>query len=240
VDQPAPDSVDAGAAVGEAPVVELTYRSAGAFLVAYATSLVKGGLFVPLGDLAPLPVGAAVKLRLVAPPETVVDADGSVTWTRPAPAGPGQPAGMGVAIVSAPDALGAAVDRAAFGFAGVQVLLGTGEAAPRAIVTRYLRSILTCEILDVDYQNGGSVDLARVDLAVIDLDSSGPQGFDLHERLRGDAHAGAAPVLALAQLERDRARALRAGFDDALANPPVFADLQATVLRCLAKPVSVR
>ena len=47
-------------------------------------------------------------------------------------------------------------------------------------------------------------------------------------------------MLAVAQLERDRARAASLGFDEALANPPTFADLEAAALRCLAKPISVK
>jgi hypothetical protein len=46
-------------------------------------------------------------------------------------------------------------------------------------------------------------------------------------------------VLAVAQLERDRARAASLGFDEALANPPAFSDLQAAALRSLAKPMRV-
>ncbi len=47
-------------------------------------------------------------------------------------------------------------------------------------------------------------------------------------------------MLALAQLERDRARAASLGFDEALTNPPAFAELQASVLRALGKPLAIR
>jgi hypothetical protein len=36
------------------------------------------------------------------------------------------------------------------------------------------------------------------------------------------------------------ARAASLGFDEALANPPAFADLEAAALRCLAKPTAVK
>ena len=40
-------------------------------------------------------------------------------------------------------------------------------------------------------------------------------------------------------MERDRARAASLGFDEALANPPPFTELQAATLRSLAKPTRV-
>jgi uncharacterized protein (TIGR02266 family) len=217
--------------------VALTFRSPGAFLVAYATNMVKGGLFVETAS--PLAAGTPVTLRLSAPARPAVTVDGVVDWTRAAAAGPGQPAGMSVTIAALPEALGEAVDAMAFGLGRIQVLMGVGEAAPRAILARYLRSILTCEIVEVEDPAASESVAGGLDLAVIDLDSSGAAGFDLLARLRAHAATASAPALALAHLERDRARALRAGFDEALANPPVFAELQAAALRCLARPVTV-
>jgi DNA-binding response OmpR family regulator len=145
---------------------------------------------------------------------------------------------MGLAIAPPPEALGDAVDDIAFGFGEMKVLLGAGEPAPRAILTRYLRSILRCEIVDADGRGEPTAGIGGLDLAVIDLDSSGPQGLDLYARLRTGAETSSVPTLALAHIERDRAQALRAGFDEAQANPPVFAELQAAVLRCLARPLA--
>ena len=82
--------------------------------------------------------------------------------------------------------------------------------------------------------------LSNIDLTVIDLDSAGPAGYELYAHLRQHPEAGSAPVLAVAQLERDRARAASLGFDEALSNPPAFGDLEAAALRCMAKPISVR
>ena len=72
------------------------------------------------------------------------------------------------------------------------------------------------------------------------LDSTGAAGYELYARLREHPEAGSAPVLAVAQLERDRVRAASLGFDEALSNPPAFADLQSSVLRALGKPLTVR
>jgi CheY-like chemotaxis protein len=219
--------------------IDLAYRSPVAFLVAYSTSIAKGALFVEAAD--PLQIGTPIALRLHAPPHEVVVVEGLVAWTRATPGGAGQPAGMGLALATPPpDALGAVVDRIAFGFSRIKVLLGTTEAAPRAILSRYLRSIVSCEIIDVDARAIPMSEIDAIDLAVVDLDSSGAEGLALYKRLRSHARAASAPAIALAQLERNRTRALRMGFDEAIANPPSFPDLQAAALRALAKPAMVR
>jgi CheY-like chemotaxis protein len=228
--------VGGGGLVGSraVPVVEIGYRSAGALLMAYVTQIAKGELFIESPALPP--VGTPLSLRLAAPPATTLALEGTVARTRES-RGPGAPAGMTVAIVPPSETFGAAIDRLSATFAGFRVLLGTTEAAPRAILGRYLRSILTCTIVDLEGDSDRALDLAALDLAVIDLDSSGPRGFELGERLRQRPRP--APVLALAHLERDRALSLRLGFEEALPNPPAFADLDGAVRRCLARPATI-
>ena len=48
----------------------------------------------------------------------------------------------------------------------------------------------------------------------------GARGHELIQTLRFDKRTSTAPIIALAQLERDRMRAHQLGFDEALANPP--------------------
>lgn len=217
--------------------LELEYRSAGAFLVAYTTNLSKGGIFIETST--PLPIGTLVAMRLHAPNTPTCDVQGTVAWLRPESTGPGQPAGMGIVIDTAADQYGAVVDQIAFSFTGIQILLVTGEAAPRAILSRYLRSILACRILDVDFAAVEALP-ANIDLAVIDLDSSGPEGAQLIQTLRYNEKTSTTPVIALGQLERDRMRAHQRGADEAITNPPLFAELQSAVIRCIAKPTAVR
>jgi CheY-like chemotaxis protein len=214
------------------PVVEISYRSAGAFLVAYVSQISRGELFIESPTLPPR--GTPLALRIAAPPASMT-LEGMVVGTREAR--PGQPGGMAVAIGSPSEAFGATVDRLAAAFAGFRILLSTGEAAPRAILGRYLRSILACTVLDVDGETDRSLDLGTIDLAVIDLDSSGPRGFELGQRVRQRPRA--APVLAFAQLERDRAIASGLGFEEVLPNPPAFADLDAAARRCLSRPLTI-
>ena len=218
--------------------LELEYRSAGAFLVAYTTNLSKGGIFIESSD--PLPIGTVVAMRLHAPHTPTCDVQGTVAWLRPESTGPGQPAGMGIVIDTAADQYGSVVDQIAFSFSGIQILLGTGEAAPRAILSRYLRSVLACRIIDVDFTAGVEALPGNIDLAVIDLDSSGPEGAQLIQSLRFNPRTSTTPIIALGQLERDRMRAHQRGADEAITNPPLFAELQSAVIRCIAKPTKVR
>ncbi len=220
-----------GGASRSVPVVEIGYRSAGAFLVAYVNQIAKGELFVESPSLPPL--GTPLLLKISASPTTTVTLEGTVAWARES-RGPGHPAGMSIALTPPSETFGATVDRIAAGFAGFRVLLATAEAAPRAILGRYLRSILTCTVVDVDGEPERALDLGTIDMAVIDIDSLGPRGYELGGRMRQRPRG--APVLGLAQLERDRALALRAGFEEVLPNPPAFADLDLAVRHCLSRP----
>jgi Tfp pilus assembly protein PilZ len=218
--------------------VELTYRSEAALLVAYSTYLVKGQL--PIETSTPFASGTPLAIRLMAP-TTAINMAGVVAWSRDGAQGPGQPAGMGITLAASAERIGAAVDKLAFEFRGIRALVAASQAAPRALLIRYLRSIITCDIIEVDQNKltePGA--LPSIDLTVIDLDSAGPAGYELYAHLRQHPEVGSAPVLAVAQLERDRARAASLGFDEALSNPPAFADLEAAALRCLAKPIAVR
>jgi DNA-binding response OmpR family regulator len=147
---------------------------------------------------------------------------------------------MGIVIDTAADQYGAVVDQIAFSFTGIQILLVTGEAAPRAILSRYLRSVLACRIVDIDLTASLDALPDHIDLAVIDLDSSGPEGAQLIQNLRLHERTSTTPIIALGQLERDRMRAHQRGADEAITNPPLFAELQSAVIRCIAKPTAVR
>jgi len=214
--------------------LELTYRSDAALLVAYATHLIRGQL--PVQTLERLPNGASIQLRLVAPAASI-----ALTAVVSGISGSTEIPEVSLSVTSRAEALGEAVDKLAFGFKGLKTLVAASQAAPRALLIRYLRSIVTCEVIEIDQTKLAEPGaICNIDLAVIDLDSTGAGGYELYARLREHKEAGSAPVLAVAQLERDRARAASLGFDEALANPPAFADLQTAALRSLAKPVGVK
>ncbi|HVZ87806.1 MAG TPA: hypothetical protein VHG72_12605 [Polyangia bacterium] len=218
-----------------AATLELTYRSDAALLVAYATHLSRGQLLVDLKDR--LPSGTTLQVKLVAPAGSLALA-AAVARPRTGTNGTSE---TPLAITSRVEALGEAIDKLAFGFKGLKTLVAASQAAPRALLIRYLRSIVTCEVIEIDQRRldePGAI--CAVDLGVIDLDSTGAAGYELYARLREHEETASTPVLAVAQMERDRARAASLGFDEALANPPAFADLQTSALRALARPVAVK
>ena len=218
--------------------MELAYRSDTALLVTYATRLVRSELTV--WTELPYPPGTRLALRLRAP-NTAIDVEGTVSLARADSGGRPQFAALEVALTSPLESLGESIDRLAFGFRGVRALVAASQAAPRAHLTRYLRTIISCQVAAVDKQKlaePGAV--GAVDLTVIDLDSMGPAGYELYTRLREHPDAASAPVVGLAQLERERARAASLGFDEAIANPPAFPELQAAILRVLGKPMHVK
>ena len=221
-----------------APTLELTYRSDAALLVAYATHLSRGQLLVDLKDR--IATGTPLQMRLVAPAGSLALA-GVVARPRSNTNGSGGNGETALTLTSRPEALGEAIDKLAFGFKGLKALVAASQAAPRALLIRYLRSIVTCEVIEIDQRRldePGAI--CSVDLGVIDLDSTGAAGYELYARLREDKETASTPVLAVAQMERDRARAASLGFDEALANPPAFADLQTSALRALSRPVTVK
>src|SRR5690242_6119603 len=127
--------------------IELTYRSEAALLVAYSTHLVKGQL--PVETATPFRSGTPLAIRLVAP-STTINMAGVVAWSREQPQGPGQPAGMGITLAASAERIGAAIDKLAFEFRGVRALVAASQAAPRALLIRYLRSIITCNVVEID------------------------------------------------------------------------------------------
>lgn len=226
---------------GDAVTLELGYRTDAALLVTFATHLSKGQLVLEMPD--PAPLGTRVELTLRAPDASFA-VEGTVTWARSRQeCTPGQLPAVGLTLSTPPEQIGEAIDRLAFQFKGMKVLVAAPQAAPRALLIRYLRAIINCEVIEVDQKRldepGVLSPVAGIDLGVIDLDSSGTAGYELYARLRQDATTRSAPLLALAELERDRARAASIGFDEALSNPPPFADLQSAALRCLSRPTSV-
>jgi len=224
--------------VSRAASLELTYRSDAALLVAYATHLSRGQLSIDTAER--LVNGASVQLTLVAPAASIA-LTGVVSRAGGEANGSGHPLETALTLTSRPETFGDAVDQLAFGFKGLKALVAASQAAPRAMLIRYLRSIVTCEVIEIDQRRLDEPNaICNVDLAVVDLDSTGAAGYELYARLREHPEAGSAPVLAVAQLERDRARAASLGFDEALANPPAFADLQTAVLHALGRPLAIR
>ena len=84
-------------------------------------------------------------------PTTSITLAGVVAWSRSEAQGPGAArrawaSAGGVRRTR----IGAAIDELAFEFRGIKALVAASQAAPRAMLIRYLRSIITCDVIEVD------------------------------------------------------------------------------------------
>jgi uncharacterized protein (TIGR02266 family) len=231
--------------------LEVEFRNAGAFLVAYSTNLSKGGMFVETEE--PLPVGTEVAMRFAIPGETSIDVIGVVTWVQ-AWRTEQQSRGMGIRFDHLEARHGEAIDSIVSGFQGLRVLVLAADASSRQQLGRSLRTIIgTAEIIEAADGDAAEQALARdCDLVIVEL------SLALDEVLDGDpsssqpgsaadallcmrlakAHQPPVPVLAISAAEERRNLARELGADAALGNPPPFPELQAAVLRLLGKPKS--
>jgi CheY-like chemotaxis protein len=221
------------------PVLELRYRSRGSFLCAYSSKMSRGEIFVETER--PLALGTRLTLRIIVPGVPLLPLDGKVGWTRGVALGPGQPPGMGISLTSSVEAHGAVIDDVAAHYAGTRILVVGGNEASRAVLARYLRSILTCNIVEMPLPlelGAALVPNEHVDLALVDLDGEREDAITAIRTLRSRPATADLPVIALAQLERDRARAATLGVADVLASPPLFTEVQATVMHALSAPLT--
>ena len=216
--------------------LEVQYRTSGNFLVAYSTNLSKGGLFLSTED--PLPVGSTLRLKIAVPGiDEAIEADATVTWVRPRATPEGHPRGMGLEFAGAFGSYGEIIDRVVASFKGLRLLMVGAPGPTRSLVGRYLRSIISCEILELTVGDTLGLAAQQADLVVLDLESSGAEGL---EAIRAIKVRTRTPVIAMANDDPDRKAARRDGADEVLGSPPSFSDLQASVIRALARPAGVK
>ena len=230
--------------------LEVEFRNAGAFLVAYSTNLSKGGMFVETEE--PLPVGTEVAMRFAVPDEPPIDVIGVVTWVQGWRTEQ-QPRGMGLRFDHLEARHGEAIDRIVSGFRGLRVLVMSHDSSARQQLSRAIRTIVgTAEVLEAA---GGETaeellkldcDLVIVELAPPDEDPDGDPGASQPGGV-GDAllcmrlaksHHPPVPVLAMSSSEDRRMLARELGADGTITTPPPFPELQTTILRLLGKPKS--
>src|SRR6267154_1074370 len=124
--------------------LEVAYRTAGAFLVSYSINLSKGGIF--LETSAPLQIGEHVSLKFDVPGVGPLEVDGTVAWVRNGSLD-GLPDGMGVQFNQLDQQYGEVIDEMVRGFVGLTVLVIAASPDRLALIGRYVRSIITCEIV---------------------------------------------------------------------------------------------
>jgi uncharacterized protein (TIGR02266 family) len=224
-----------------APIkLQVEYRTTGAFLVSYSMNLSKGGLFIETGS--PLPVGSTVELQFEVPTAGALTVEGQVAWVRQG-AYDGLPDGMGVQFGELDERYGDIIDVLVRDFLGLTVLVVAASQERLSLLGRYVRSIITCEIVEATDEHVAEVALqSGPDLVVVDLDLQPDLGMRtiLAAKARDVATAHSTPVILLASDSEVRAGGKAAGADEALATPPSYQDLQAAVIRTLSRPAAVR
>lgn len=218
--------------------VQVEFRTASSFLVAYSVNLSRGGLFLETD--VEIPTGAAMTLDFTVPNGGTTSLNGVVMWRRGVDQAAEGPPGLGVEFQDVAPQLGELIDKLVVGFRGVQILLLSGDRQDRTSLARNVKSILsTAEITQAaDTNVAASVIAPEIDVVIVDVD------FDLAGALeiirKAKSQNPPVPAIALTSNPAHREQALAAGADELISNPPPFADLQVVLVRALGKPMSVR
>jgi uncharacterized protein (TIGR02266 family) len=218
--------------------LEVEYRTTGAFLVAYSVNLSTGGMFLETEE--PQAAGTEITVKILIPGREPVEVKGVVAWARGPDSGQ-PPFGMGIRFAGpADESLGQMIDRIVSGFRGLKVVVVAPSSAVCSQLARTVRSMLSSANV-VEASNSETAEAAMfddADLAVIDLDDSGPEGL-LALRLAKVRNGQPIPVIVVVAADDDKTRALELGADEVVANPPGFADFQVAVLRAIGKPTRI-
>jgi uncharacterized protein (TIGR02266 family) len=216
--------------------VQVEFRTASSFLVAYSVNLSRGGLFLETD--ADIPTGALMTLDFSVPGSGTTSLNGVVAWRRGNTEVDGGPPGIGIEFQDVAPQLGALIDRLVITFRGVQMLLLSTDRQDRTSLARSIKSIIsTAEITQAaDANVAASVLTHEIDVAIVDLD------HDLQGALTiiMKAKTQNPPVPTIALTSKHREQAVTAGADEIVANPPPFADLQVVLVRALGKPIAIR
>jgi uncharacterized protein (TIGR02266 family) len=217
--------------------VQVEFRTASSFLVAYSVNLSRGGIFIETDS--ELPSGAPLALDLTVPGAGQLQLFGIVAWRRGLES-PDGPPGIGVEFQDVAPQLGSAIDGLVSSFHGVQILVLSGDRQDRTTLARSIKSIIsTAEILQAaDPAVAATLLTSEIDLALVDVDFD-PEGA-LQTLRAAKLLVPPVPTVAIAANAKLREQARAAGADELATNPPPFSELQVVLLRALSKPVAVR
>jgi uncharacterized protein (TIGR02266 family) len=220
--------------------LEVEYRTAGAFLVSYSVNLSKGGIFIETSS--PLEVGGQLELAFEVPGAGALEVIGQVAWVRQNSTD-GLPDGMGIQFETLDERYGGVIDGLVRDFLGLTVLVVAASSDRLALLTRFVRSIISCEVLEASDEPVAEVALeSGPDLVVVDLDVRRDLGLRtiVAARERDEATQHTTPIIILAGSPEARDQGKAAGADELLTTPPSFQDLQAAVIKILSRPSAVR
>jgi uncharacterized protein (TIGR02266 family) len=217
--------------------VEVEYRTASSFLVAYSINLSRGGLFLESKN-AP-PVGAALNLELRVPGGGgPIPVRGRVTWTR-GEDDPSGPPGFGVAFEEVAHELGELIDQLVAQFSGLTVVALCPNQRDCPAIARTIRSIInTAEVVSAaDAHIAETLITDDVDLLLIMADDDPEVALRVLERRNPPPRV---PVIVLAADPALRERALAAGADEVAGNPPAYGEFQKQLVRALGRPRGIK
>ncbi|MBL0214563.1 MAG: TIGR02266 family protein [Myxococcales bacterium] len=216
--------------------VQVEFRTASSFLVAYSVNLSRGGLF--LETEADLPGGVDTTITMHVPGVAPIELQGVVAWRRGVESAEGPP-GIGIELTDTTP-LNAIIDSLVSKFHGVHILVLSGDRQDRTTLARSIKSIIaTAEIMQAaDASVAAALMTTEVDLAVIDVDYDADGGLKTLQAAK--ALNPPVPTVAITSNPSLREHARVAGADELATNPPPFAELQVVLMRALSKPVVVR
>lgn len=212
----------------------VSYRTQGAFLVSYSVNLSRGGIFIE--SETSLPIGTQVSLRLEVPEIGAIDLAGVVAWIREASTD-GLPDGMGLQLHELDERYGALIDSMVQAFEGHTVLVVAGGPERLSQLGRYMRSVISCEVLEAMSLEEAQPLLARSpDLILLDIERAASLSARSVFQLRS---LSPVPIILLASDLGARELGRADGADEVLETPPSFQALQAAVIRTLSRPAKI-
>lgn len=215
--------------------VEMRFRTASSFLVAYSLNLSRGGVLLETEDF--LPIGTRLTLRFCIDRGETFEVEGTVTWTRARSAT--EEPGMGVEFKGIDETLGNEIDRLVKGFAGVHVIIYSPDHDERLALGRLVRAIVSAVNLREAADSDALTRLLDPTVDLVLVDTEAPDG-DGWLALRAAQNADPPiPAIALVNGEDHRRRAFELGAAEAAPNPPVLAELRPLLIRTLGKPAAV-
>lgn len=217
--------------------VQVEYRTASSFLIAYSINLSRGGIF--LESTSPPPIGTHVSLQFAVPGAAPVQATGQVVWRREIE-DPDGPPGMGIEFQNIGPQLGPMVDDLVVGYQGISVLVVAGSTQDRTALTRLIRSIISsAEVMSAaDAHLAEALLDEEIDLVVVEADGDPDSALAAIRMARRRPQP--LPTVALTSSKRVREQARAAGADEIASNPPPFSELQRVLLRALGRPAAIR